>query len=59
MTDIMANSFVDVHTSKAKLSLFRDGNCFIIASTVDKYYPRQMLERVVADGSTRSLRNAL
>jgi len=55
----MANLFVDVHLSKAKLNLFRDGNCFLIVSTVSAYSPPQMLLRVVADGSTRSSRNAL
>jgi hypothetical protein len=55
----MANLFVDVHPSKAKLTLFCIGNCFLIASTVSVYSLRQMLLRVVADGSTRSSRNAL
>ena len=55
----MANLFVDVHPSKAKLTLFRDGNCFLIASTVSAYSLRQRLPRVVADGSTRSSRNTL
>jgi len=55
----MANLFVDVHPSKAKLTLFRNGNCVLIASTVSAYSLRQMLLRVVADGSTRSSRNAL
>ena len=55
----MANLFVDVHPSKAKLTLFGTGNCFLIASTVSAYSLRQMLLRVVADGSTSSLRNAV
>jgi len=59
MTDVMANLFVDVHLSRAKLTLFRDGNCFLIASTVSAYLLRQMLQSVIADGSSRSLRNAL
>jgi len=59
MTDFMANLFVDVHPSKAKPTLFRDGNCFLIASTVSAYSLRQMLLRVVADGSTRSSGSAL
>jgi len=59
MTDVMVNLFVDVHPSKAKLTLFRNGNCFLIASIVSEYSLRQMLLRVVADGSTRSSRNAL
>ena len=52
MTDVMASLFIDVHLSKAKLTLFREGNCFLIASTVSTYSLRQMLLRVVADGST-------
>jgi hypothetical protein len=59
MTDVMANLFVDVHPSKAKLTLFHDGNCFLNASTVSAYSLRQMMLRVVADGSTRSSHNAL
>jgi len=59
MTDVMARSFGDDHTSKAKLTLLRDGNCFLIASMVSAYSFRQILLKVVADGSTRSLRNAL
>jgi hypothetical protein len=55
----MANLFVDVHLSKAKLTLFRIGNCLLIASTVSAYSLRQMLLRVVADGSTRSSHNVL
>jgi len=58
-TDIMANSLVDVHPSKAKLTLFRDGNWFLIASTVTACPLRQMLLRVAADGSRSSSRNAL
>jgi len=58
MTDVMARLFVDVHPSKAKLTLCRDGNCFLIASTVSGYSLQQILLRVVADGSTRSLRIA-
>jgi len=59
MTDVIANAFVEVQPSKAKLTLFLDGNCFLIASTVSEYSLRQMLLRVLADGSTSSLRNAL
>jgi len=59
MTDVMHSLFVDVHPSKAKLTLFRDGNCFLIASTVSAYSLREMLQRVAADGSTRSSRNAV
>jgi hypothetical protein len=59
MTDVMASLFVDVCPSKAKLILFRIGNCFFIASTVSAYPLWQMLLRVVADGRTRSSRNVL
>jgi hypothetical protein len=51
--------FVDVNPSKAKLTLFLDGNCFLIASTVSVYSLRQILLRVLADGYTKSLRNEL
>jgi len=59
MTDVIANVFVEVHPSKAKLTLFLVGNCILIASTVSEYSLRQMLLKVLADGSTSSLRNAL
>ena len=59
MTDTIARLFSYVHLSKAKLSVFRDGNCFLIASMVSAYSLQLMLLRVVVDGSTRSLRNAL
>jgi len=58
MSDVIVNLFVDVHPSKAKLTLFLDGNCFLIASTVSEYSLRQRLLRVLADGSISSLRNA-
>jgi len=54
MTDVMASLFVDVHPSKAKVTLFRIGNCFLIGSTVSACSLRQMLLNVVADGTTRS-----
>jgi len=59
MTDVMGNLFVDVHLSKANLTLFHNHNCFVIASIIRAYSLRQMLPRVVADGSTRSSRNTL
>jgi len=55
----MATLFVEVHLSKAKLTLFHIGNCFLIASTVSAYSLRQMLLRIVADGRTRLSHNAL
>lgn len=55
----MANVFTDVHLFKAKLHLYLDGNCFLIASTVSGYFLRQILLRVLADGSTSLLHNAL
>jgi len=58
MTDNMARLFGDVHASEAKLTLFHVGNCFLIASTVRAYSLRQMLQRVIADGRTRSSSNA-
>jgi len=59
MTDVMADLFVEVHPSKAKLSLFRNGSWFFIVSTVGAYSLRQMLLRVVTDGRTRTSFNAL
>jgi hypothetical protein len=59
MTDIIANLFVDLHLSKAKLTLFLVGNCFLIGSTVSVYSFHHILLRVLADGNTNSLRNAL
>jgi len=54
MTEVIANLFVDVHLSKPKLTLFLDGNCFVIPSTVSEYSLWQMLQRVREDGSTSS-----
>ena len=53
MDDVMASLFFDIHPSKAKLNIFRDGNRFLIAPTVSAYSPRQMLLNVIAHGSTR------
>jgi len=59
MMDIMASLFVEVHLSKVKLTLFCHGNCFLIASMDSEYSLWELLLSVAADGSTRSLRNAL
>jgi hypothetical protein len=59
MTDVIAILFGDVHPSKAKLTLFVHGNCFLIASTVSVYSLWQILLRVLADGNTNVLRDAL
>jgi len=59
MTDCITSLFVDVHPSKAKLTLIRIGYCFLIASTVNAYSLRQMLVRVVVDDRTRSSYDAL
>jgi len=56
---MIANLFVDVHPSKAKQTFLLAGNCFLIASTVTVYSLRQILLRVLADGNTTLLRNAL
>jgi hypothetical protein len=37
MTKVMASLFVNIQPSKDKLTLFRNGNCFLIASTVRAY----------------------
>ena len=55
----MTSVFVDVHRSKAKLTLFRDGNSFLIVSTACAWYLQQMFPKLIADGSTRSSRDAL
>jgi len=54
----MANSFLDVHPSKAKLIEFLDGNYFLIASSVSVYSLWQMFLGVMVDGSTNLHRNA-
>jgi hypothetical protein len=55
----MVDLFVAVHSSNAMLALLLDGYCFLIASTASEYSLQQMLLRVLADGSTGSLFNAL
>jgi len=59
MTDVIANVFVQVHPSKAKLTLVLDGNCFIIESRVSVYSLRQRLPSLLADGHTNSSCNEL
>jgi len=59
MTDGMASLFVDVHLSKAKLNVSLDGNCFLIAFTVNENSLQEMILRVLADCCTSSLRSAL
>jgi len=52
MTNFMDNLFVDVHLSEAQLTLFLDGNCYLIASTVSVYSLPQMFLIVLADRTT-------
>jgi hypothetical protein len=59
MIDGMASLFVDVHPSKAKLTLFSLGNCFLIASAIKAYSFYQMLLRADADSTATSPRNVL
>ena len=59
MTDVVSLLFVDILLSKAKVTLFLDGNCSVIASAVSEYYFCQMLFRVLADSSTKLLCNVL
>jgi len=59
MTDVMPSLFIDVHPSKAKLTLFFDRNCFLSASTVSVNALQQMLLSVLSAGSANSRRNAL
>jgi len=58
MTDNIANLFVNVHPSEAKLSSFLDSNWFFIASTVSVYSLRQILLMVLANGNTNPLDKA-
>jgi len=51
--------FGEVDPSKAKLTVFRDNNRFIISYTVSANSLRQILLQVAADSSTRSSHNAL
>ena len=55
----MANVFIDTHLSKDKLTLFVDGNYFIIGCTVSEYSLWQKLLRMLVNGTTRLLENAL
>jgi len=59
MTYIMANVIFDVYPSKGKLTIFRDGNYFLIATTFNNYFLQPMLLWVEVDASTILLRNAL
>jgi hypothetical protein len=58
VNNVIVNLFVDIHPSQAKLTLFLDGNCFLIASMVSKSSLRQGLQIVLPYGSTSTLRNA-
>jgi hypothetical protein len=59
MPDVMASVFIDVHPSKAQLTLFRTGNCFLVTYTVSANSRQHMLLRVIADSRTRSSGNAV
>jgi len=59
MADVIASLVVDVHPSKAKLTSFCDNNYFLIASALSAYSLWRMMLRVVVEGNTRSLHNAL
>jgi hypothetical protein len=59
ITDVIASLLIDLHPSKAKLTLLHHGNCFLIASIVNEFSLWQMGLRVEADGTTRSLCDAL
>ena len=59
MTDILANLQVEVHPSKARLTIFLEGNCIFIASTVSVYCLQQLLQGELGAGSTNPLHNAL
>jgi hypothetical protein len=59
MTDVIVNLFVGVHPCKGILTLFLDGNCFLIESTVSECSLQQRMLRMLADEITSSLHNAL
>jgi hypothetical protein len=59
MNNVIANLFVGIYPSIAKLTFFYDGKCFVIASTVSAYSLWQIFVGVHADGKTNSLCNAL
>jgi len=59
MTDVVASVFVDVYQSHAQLTLFDDGNCFLITSTVRGFSFQQMSLMVAMDGSAWSILTAL
>jgi len=52
MTDGMAELFVGDHPSTAKLTLFLDGTCILIASSVSAYSLWNLLLSLLADVST-------
>jgi len=55
----MADLFIDVHLSKAQLTLFCDGNCSLNVATDNVYSLLRLSLMAVVDGSSSSLRNAL
>jgi hypothetical protein len=58
MTGVMASLLVDVYPSGAKLTLFVDGNCFLMASTFSLYSLQRMLFTMLVDRSSYSLGKA-
>jgi len=52
MFNLIDSLFVDVHPSKAKITLFLDINCVLNASTVTVYSLQQMILSMLEDGST-------
>jgi len=59
MTNVIVSFLVDLYQAKAELTSFHYGNCFSIASMASAYSLKQMLLRVVADGRTNLLGNAV
>jgi hypothetical protein len=59
MTDTIASLFIDVHPSRATLTLCFVGNCFLIALMIKEYSLWQILLRVLVEGKIRSVRKAL
>jgi hypothetical protein len=43
MTNVMASLIVDIKLSNENLTLFGDGNWFLIAATANEYYQRSLM----------------
>jgi len=59
ITIVIANLFSNGHPSDTELTAFINSNCFLIKSGLTEESLQQMFLRVLADGSTTLLHNAL